>query len=60
MTESFEIQMFVKTNEPVRTIAYAQGREEAIVKWRKAVENHRGKAIRLIQVVFDFITMEES
>lgn len=58
MTESFEIQEFVKTNEPVKTIDYATGREEANKKFRKAVENRRGKAIRLIQVVFDFTSME--
>jgi len=58
MTESFEIQMFVKTNEPIITIDYAQGRTEAEEKFRKAVENRRGKAIRMIQVIFDFTSMK--
>ena len=58
MTESFEIQEFVKTNEPIKTIDYATGREEANKKFWKALENRRGKAIRMIQVVIDFTTME--
>ncbi len=48
MAESFEIQEFVKTNEPIKTIDYATGREEANEKFRKALENRRGKAIRMI------------
>jgi len=58
MTESFEIQRFVKINEPIETIAYAQGRDEANKKFKKALENNRDNAIRMIQIVIDFTTME--
>jgi len=59
MTKSFEIQEFVKTNEPIKTIDYATGRKEADEKFRKALENHRGKAIRMIQVIIDFTSLEK-
>lgn len=56
----FEIQRFVKTNEPVETVAYATEREEANEKWRKAIKGSPRKAFRLIQIICDFTTMEES
>lgn len=58
MTESFEIQRFVKTNEPIETIAYATGRTEADKKFVNALKNNRGKAIRMVQVIIDFTSME--
>lgn len=58
MTDSFEIQRFVETGAPVETITYAKGRGEAIKEFVKALENNRGKSIRVIQVVIDFTTME--
>lgn len=60
MKDSFEIQRFVKTNEPILTIDWAYDRKTATEKFVKALENNPGEAIRLIQTVIDFTTMEVS
>lgn len=57
MTESFEIQRFVKTNEPMITVAYAVGREEASERFCEAIQNSPGEAFRMIQIICDFTTM---
>lgn len=57
--ELFEIQLFMGTGKPIETIDRAVGRKEANEKFRKALENRQGKAIRMIQVVIDFASMEK-
>jgi hypothetical protein len=58
VTMTFEVQQFIETNKPLKTVAYnLQDKDSGVKALLELASTNPGKPYRLVEIVVDFITV---